>query len=139
MRISINSEEVLEAEVSYNDGLNYGRFDSREILPYEYSIDKEEFISLMADVYQECLEEMKLDDTKYNEESAFRKMNYTEIDGAFDRPEGFAEAIETFFDRQLFEKTLGMARTRKYILNSTDKVEVSNETIKIIGRCFPCK
>jgi len=141
MRVSINNEETSIDEISYNDGLNYGRFDSSEIevFPYEYSINKDEFVSLMSRTYEQCREEIKLDDINCNETSAFSQMDYADICSAFNHPEAFAEAIETFFDRELFEKTLGHSKTPKFILNSTEKVEIGYDQITIIGRCFRCK
>ncbi|PML75731.1 hypothetical protein [Enterovibrio norvegicus] len=138
MNISICNEEVSIDNITYNDGLNYGRFDSSEIevFPYEYSISKEEFVSLMSRSYEEGLEEIRKDDINCNEVSAFSQMNYADINSAFGHPEAFGEAVETFFDRELFGKTLANSEARNYIINSTEKVEVSNEKITIIGRCF---
>ena len=141
MKVSISNEEESIDNITYNDGLNYGRFDSSEIevFPYEYSIAKEEFVSLMSSSYEECLEEIRRDDISCNETSAFSQMNYADINSAFEHPEAFAEVIETFFERELFEKTLAENEARAFILNSTEKVEVSNEKITITGRCFKRK
>ncbi|MCO1335834.1 hypothetical protein MO867_15980 [Microbulbifer sp. OS29] len=138
MRVSISSEETSCEDITYNDGLNYGRFDlcEFEVFPYKYSIGKDEFVSLMYRTYEDCRKEIRRDDISCNEISSFSQMNYADIISAFDHPEAFAEAIENFFDRELFEKTLGYSENKKFIINSTEKVEVSNDKITIIGRCF---
>lgn len=138
MKVSIRNKSVSIDQITYNDGLNYGRFDSSdlEIFPYEYSITKEEFITLMSCSYERCLAEIRRDDISCNDTSAFSRMNYADISSAFKHPEAFEEAIDTYFDRELFGKTLVQGEAQDFIINSTDNVKVSNAKITIIGRCF---
>jgi hypothetical protein len=138
MKISISEKDKSFDEITFNDGLNYGRFDSDEIevFPYEFCIAREEFISLMSGSYKNCLEEIKADDLLCNETSAFSQMDYVGINQAFDHPEAFSEAIETYFDRELFGKAIGHSENREFVINSTERVEVECDKVTISGRCF---
>ncbi|UAB71459.1 hypothetical protein INR79_06085 [Vibrio sp. SCSIO 43132] len=138
MKITIDSIETLSRDITYNDGLNFGRFVSKEVqvYPYEYVISKFDFIDLMSGSYEKCVDEIMQDDLNYNEVSVFGKMNYSAIDDAFKYPRELAEVIETFFVRELFSKTLDYSSNKKFVLNSTESIEVDIEKIIISGRCF---
>ena len=141
VRVLIEGVEVEMESVTFNDGLNYGRFDSRniDIYSYEFSLTKSEFISLMSASFQKCMVEIKADDEVYNDSSPFKEMGYVAIEDAFDYPEHLGEAMSTYFDRELYGKVLGSAKSSSFIVNSTEKVEINDERINIIGRCFRYK
>ncbi len=141
MKVLIEGVEEAIESVTYNDGLNYGRFDAGniDIFSYEFVLTKSEFISLMSVSYQQCMVEIKADDEACNDSSPFKEMGYVAVDEAFHYPEHLAEAVSTFFDRELYSKVLGGAESAKFIINSTEKIEINNDRINIFGRCFRYK
>lgn len=138
MKVVIEGVEAALESVTYNDGLNYGRFDSGniDIFSYEFTLTKSEFISLMSVSYQQCMTEIKADDETFNDSSPFKEMGYVAIEEAFHYPEHLGEAVSTFFDRELYGKVLGKSEFVSFVINSTEKIEINNERISIVGRCF---
>ena len=86
MKVLVNDVEANINSVTFNDGLNYGRFDTEAInvFPYQFEISKNDFISLMSENYRQCMDEVKVDDEQFNDSSPFKKMGYVSIEKAFD-------------------------------------------------------
>jgi len=138
MRISINQESAGDRLVVVNDGLNYGRFDGGDIETHKYAffVERSELVERFSEQYAEVCAEIKADDEQCGESSPFAKMDYCSLDDAFEHPAALAEAIETYFAREIMSTYLPGPDDADYVINSTDAVKVSAEGLTIEGRCF---
>ena len=138
MKVLINGEETEIGKVSCNHGMNYGqfRFEVLEIDDYELILAKEEFIKVIESLYCRVKEDIKADDIACNEESEFSRTGYVSLEKMFGHHAELESIISTYLDRDLFEKVLPLNIEQGYIINSTDVVTVSDETISIKGRTY---
>jgi hypothetical protein len=141
MKVLINGEEIEIEKVSYNHGMNYGQFHFKalEIDDYELILTKEEFVQAIESSYYRVREDIRADDIACNEESEFSRTGYVSLEKMFSYPAELESVISTYLDRGFFEKVLPLHIEQGYIINSTDVVTVSDETVSIKGRtyCWP--
>ena len=64
MRLTVDNTDVDLSLVTYNDGLNYGRFDAPELAIHDYAafFPRADFIRLLSASYAKCMTELKHDD-----------------------------------------------------------------------------
>jgi hypothetical protein len=136
MTVLINDIEIETKFVTVNDGLNYGRFDGKEleISNYIIKIRHKEFIDVIEDTYNTIRDEIKLDDVSQNEISEFSNTGYCNLPTLMQHHEDLKAIIITYLDRPLLEKLLVLNNKATYIINSTDAVEIDDSHIKIFGR-----
>lgn len=136
MTVLINDIEIETKFVTVNDGLNYGRFDSKEleISNYIIKISHQEFIDVIEDTYNTIRDEIKLDDVMQNETSEFSSTGYCCLPDLMHHHKDLKAIIITYLDRPLLEKLLISNNKSNYIINSTDAVEIDDSHIKIFGR-----
>ena len=138
MKVLINGEETEIGKVSCNHGMNYCqfRFEGLEIDDYELILAKEEFIKIIESLYCRVREDIRADDIACNEKSEFSRTGYVSLEKMFGHHEELESVISTYLDRDLFEKVLPLRIEQGYIINSTDDVTVSDETVSIKGRTY---
>ena len=138
MKVLINGEETEIGKVSCNHGMNYGQFrlEGLEMDDYELILAKEEFTKVIESLYCRVREDIRADDIACNEESEFSRTGYVSLEKMFNHHEELESVISTYLDRDLFEKVLPLRIEQGYIINSTDDVTVSDETVSIKGRTY---
>ena len=124
--------------VTYNDGLNFGRFDAPglRIHKYKLQIDKDEFIREVQDEFRECLCEMREDDKATGNNSPFKRSGYKPLSKMFEHPHELAECIDIWFDRFILDKFIGLKDTFDYVINSIDEIKVTENKVLLSGKCF---
>lgn len=127
--------------VTYNDGLNYGRFDATDLRIHEYKIeiDGKEFIRETQDEFWYCLCEMREDDKATGDNSPFKRSGYKPLSQMFEHPRELAECIDIWFDRYILDKFIGLKDTFDYVINSTDEIKVTETKVLLSGKCFERK
>ena len=137
MKITINNSIVKNNTVSFNSGMNYGRFHDIEAIPYQIEFEKVFFTELLEEIYTKVRDEIYEDDSKHNETSNFTDTNYCSFSELLTLNEGLQEVFISYLDRTLFEKTLSNNGTSfTYVINSTDSIEVVGDFILVKGKCF---
>lgn len=138
MRLTIDRQDVDPGLVTYNPGMGFGRFDSDtiEVHSYELFIDRADLVEQLSGTYRSACREMRADDEKYGDESDFKALGYADLDEAFDFPEELAEAIDTYFDRDILDVYVTCRERFVYVINSVDNVTVSPDGLLLEGRCF---
>ena len=138
MNLLINDIEIETKFVTVNDGLNYGRFDGKEleISNYIIKISHQEFIDVIDDTYKTIRDEIRLDDVLQNETSEFSSTGYCCLPDLIHHSKDLKAIIITYLDRPLLEKLFVSNNKAIYFINSTDAVEIDNSHIKIFGRVF---
>jgi hypothetical protein len=138
MHITIDQQVVNPNIVTYNDGLNYGRFDSDniEIHSYRFFVERDDLVEKFSAIYWDCSEQIRQDDEKYQESSSFQALRYVSLYDAFAHPEHLGSAIETFLDKGIFQLYIPSQSDFVHVINSTDKVVVTALGVTIEGRCF---
>ena len=140
MEVTIQGAKIDTTLISYNDGLNYGRFsDDTEKLPYEIAIAKDDFIKLLEKDYTAIKEEIKQDDIAQNETSEFTNTNYCGLIELLNHPEDLQEIFSTYLDRILFEKLFTNSKEVIYVINSTATIVHKNKIIYISGNIYSPK
>ena len=136
MEIYVNNTLTDFSMVSYNGGLNFGRFfKHNQVLDYRITMNKSSFYNLLIDPYNSALEEIKADDITYNEESDFRDTNYCSLEELLHNSEGLTNIVNTYLYNELFEEFL-KSKHFKYVINSLDCIQLKDEEIHIKGKCF---
>ncbi len=127
--------------ITYNDGLNFGRFDVPGLIIKNYSIEieKDEFVQQLQDEFWRCLCEIREDDKATGEDSPFKKSGYKPLPQMFDHPDELSECITIWFDIYIFRKFIGYKDTFEYVINSTDEIKVHDSKVLIKGKCFKNK
>ena len=137
MRLRVDNRPITPTEITYNDGLGYGRFDGvSQVHTYSLFVPKDDLIHKLGNIYREAVEEIGRDDELVNGSSSFKKMGYVGLSEAFAHPALLAEAIETYFDRDIFNIYLPESESFLYVINSTERVTVSADGVLLEGRCF---
>lgn len=138
MRLTIDHRHVDPEHVTYNDGMGFGRFDSDtiEVHPYELFIDRADLVRRLSDRYRSVCREMKDDDEKFGDDSDFKALGYADLDEAFDFPEALAEALDTYFGREILDVYVTSRERFVYVINSIDRITVSPDGLLLEGRCF---
>ena len=138
MRLTVDNADVDLSLVTYNDGLNYGRFDTPglEIHDYAAFFPHAEFVRLLSGTYAKCIAELKHDDEITGEVSALGAAGWPSIADLLGYSDLAVETIETFLDRDTFN-AFGLDRPdAELVINSTDAVRVDADNVIISGRCF---
>jgi hypothetical protein len=139
MKLCIDGKPIAPKLVTYNSGLNYGRFDrgeGLEVHAYELTLEKSELVESFAAQYAAVSEEIRRDDELVSDWSQFKGMGYVSLAEAFAFPELLAKAITVYFDRDILETCLPRPNDPQYVINSTDRVSVLPARIILEGRCF---
>tara|TARA_R110002033_G_scaffold37974_1_gene77158 strand:- start:9882 stop:10307 length:426 start_codon:yes stop_codon:yes gene_type:complete len=138
MTVLINDNKIKTKFITVNDGLNYGRFDGKEleISNYIIKISNQEFMDNIEDVYNTIRDEIKLDDVMQNETSEFSNTEYCSLPILMQHPKDLKAIIKANLERPLLEKLLVSNNKGNYIINSTEAVEIDDSHIKIFGRVF---
>ena len=138
MVIYIDGNRVDPTTVTYNSGLNYGRFDADGILVESYTLvlDRDALINRLRSHYDRCVRELKHDDEITGERSELARLGWPTLDRLINYDDLFAETILTYLDRDLFSEFIQGQPTAKYVINSTERVELRGDNVLIVGRCF---
>lgn len=137
MIFNLKGQPVESNLVSYNDGLNYGRFQEslKNVHPFIIELKLSEFIKLLEPEYNSIMEDIRADDLQYNEDSDFKAVNYCSLRELINNSYYLNEIFKYFLDRFLFSK-LFKTTSFKYVINATDSINVENETVHVYGRAF---
>jgi hypothetical protein len=129
---------VSEADIAYRE-FGFGKAADLDTSAYLLKIPKDEFVSLMQNLYDGCIEELKQDD---------------EITGEFDPPfpgadaypppedfveshrQAFAEFFRIYFETDFLSLLFSNRGGYRYIINSVDHAEVGEESVIIGGEVF---
>jgi len=124
--------------ITHNDGLNFGRFDSPNLITHEYKIeiDRDEFITEIQDKFWNCLCEVREDDKATGEHSPFKRSGYKQLSQMFEHSYELAECIDIWFDRYILDKFIGVKDTFEYVINSVDDIKVTENKVLLSGKCF---
>tara|TARA_R110000823_G_scaffold315126_1_gene445841 strand:+ start:8788 stop:9210 length:423 start_codon:yes stop_codon:yes gene_type:complete len=136
MKLLLNQTEVKKELFVVNDGLNYGRFFDKKTKEFQIQLTKFEIIELIEKEYCEVRDEIKVDDQKYKDTSAFTKTNYCSLSQLLNHNSDFEEIMKTYLDITLFKKVFTESSKKKYVVNSTDSVNIKNNIITFKGRVF---
>ena len=138
MRLTVDNTDVDLSLVTYNDGLNYGRFDAPELAIHDYAafFPRADFIRLLSASYAKCMTELKHDDEITGEVSGLAVAGWPPLDDLLNRSDLAVQTIGTFFDRDTF-RAFGLYRVdADLVINNTDSVRVDVDNVIISGRCF---
>ena len=138
VRLTVDNTYVALSLVTYNDGLNYGRFDAPglEIHSYAAFFPRTDFIRLLSADYAKCMAELKRDDERTGEVSDLAAAGWPPLSQLLTNADLAAETIECFLCRDTFN-AFGLLHTdADFVINSTDVVRVDTENVIIMGRCF---
>jgi hypothetical protein len=90
----------------------------------------------MSDIYDSCINELKRDDVITGEECELASAGWPSLTALLDIPELAVDTIKTHMDRDTLA-AFGFVNTdAKYIINSTDVIEIEAKVIVFHGRCF---
>lgn len=136
MEIYLNNTLTEPSLVTYNDGLNFGRFFSHNIvLDYKIIMSKTNFFKLLEKPYHVALEEIKADDIKYNETSDFSELNYCSLEELLPNSEGLTTIVDVYLRNELFQDIL-KPHTFKYVINTLESIQLVEDQLLIEGKCF---
>ncbi|WP_370477064.1 hypothetical protein [Tamlana flava] len=139
MKVTIDSLYIELNLVTYNDGLNFGRFfEDTKVVDYTISLGQDHFLSLMEDFYNQVRNEIKADDEAMNDTSDFSESGYCSLQELFNHEVAFSEIVKAHLGRPLLAKLFLNSSNPNYIINSIDEIEVTNE-IFLKGRAFKKK
>ena len=138
MKVCINESVVDNGFISFNTGLNYGRFNFEDLIIDNYKIilSIQEFIGSIQQDYKSIREEIKLDDELQNETSEFTTINYGSITELLNNNQALQDIITSYLDKILFRKLFSQSYKASFIINSTDLVEIIGDSIEISGRSY---
>ena len=136
MEIYVNNTLTDPSLVTYNNGLNFGRFLSHnKVLDYKIIMSKARFISLLETPYQKALDDIREDDFTYDETSDFTDIDYCSFEELLPNSEGLTAIVDTYLHHQLFHPLLQHSNF-EYVINRIDIIEVVEDDVHIIGKCF---
>lgn len=138
MKLTVDGEPVASGTLTYNSGMNYGQFHhgNLEIHTYSFFVARKDLVERFQTQYWECSEEIRRDDEQQSDTSPFKEMGYVRLSEAFGYPEQLADAIDTYFDRDIFGVFLGDDQDAAFVINSTDKISVTEDGVTLEGRCL---
>ncbi|MQP24068.1 hypothetical protein GFJ94_03195 [Flavobacterium sp. LMO8] len=138
MKIKINNKVIPLYDVSYNDGLNFGRINQIEnqFTDFVLELSFEEFTKLIQEEYNILKNEIKEDDDLYNDSSSFKEINYKELKEVLYHNSGLEQIIKDYLDRIIYDKLFKTIERKTYTIQSTHFVEINNDKIIIVGQCF---
>ena len=136
MKTFLNGKEINPAFLVLNDGLNYSRFSDVETQVFDLQLSKLEFINLIEKEYDEVRNEIKTDDETYTDVSDFTNTNYCSLSELLKYQIDFEEVFKGYLDRVLLIKVFPETSKSIYVINSTDKINVHENRITVIGRVF---
>lgn len=136
MKVLLQGIETNKKQVTFNRGLNFGRFNGRSTKAYEIHISEIEFINLIEKEYDEIRDEIELDDKAMSETSHFSNTNYCSLTELLKYESDFEAIVTTYLDRLLFAKLFTESTESKYVINSTDAIKVHDNLIIFKGKIF---
>lgn len=138
MKIKIDNSFIPFNLISHNDGLNFGRINQVEnqFTDFVLELSFEEFTKLIHEEYNAIRNEIKEDDEFCNDSSSFKKIDYKELKEVLYHNSGLELIIKDYLDRIIYDKLFQCSGRIKYIINSTENIEIRNENIYFLGKCF---
>lgn len=138
MKFYINDKEVDVTLLSFNAGLNYGRFNYEGLVidNYVISLTEMEFIEIVEQEYNRVRDEIKLDDESQNETSEFSVIQYGSVERLISSKQALQDVTISYLDRFLFGDLFPQVESAIYVINSTEMVSAVNGMIEISGRTF---
>lgn len=136
MKVRINKNEINIDFITVNDGLNYGRFFNKNTKDYEIQLSIKNFIELIEKEYIEIRDEIRIDDETHKIHSDFTNTKYCPLQELLKQPKDLEEIVKTYLDITLFTKIFNASSQNKYVINSTDSIQVTDKDVVIKGRVF---
>lgn len=135
----IAGQFVPPTAVTYRE-LGFGRQLEPPLHDYQIVYDREEFINLLANDYEELLEDQKAEDALSGEPSPkyFQELGYPSLRQFLAHPDYLADAISWLLWDVLLSATFppGAENSWRWVINSIDGVDVQNGTIVVMGKVF---
>jgi hypothetical protein len=136
MKVYLNSIEIDKESLCVNSGLNYGRFFDNNTKEYEIRLNNSEVIDLIENEYNAVRDEIKADDSLFNDKSDFSNTNYCSLTELLKYEADFESIIKTYLDKNLFSKLFTETPNNKFVINSTESICVIKNEIVIKGKVF---
>ena len=136
MKVFLNNVEVNKDLFIVNHGLNYGRFFDLKTEEYQIQFKDFEIIELIEKEYCEIRDEIKIDDQINKDTSDFKRTNHCSLSQLLYYKSDFEEIMKTYLDRTLFKKVFTESSKKAFVINSTDLIEIRNNSIIFQGRVF---
>lgn len=136
MKVLLEDVEVNKELFCVNDGLNFGRMDELKPKAYHLQLSYHELFDLIEKEYVEIRDEIKQDDETYSDTSDFSEVNYCSLSELLQYPASFEEIMKTYLNRTLLKKVFNNSTNGAYVINSTDTIEILNDSILITGNVF---
>lgn len=138
MKIWIDGENVPPDQVTFSE-LGFGTPNIDRPSSYELRIPARDFIEQFGDVYDECIEDLKLDDAvtgdvspSYSTESGYPSLRELIVIGGTQ----FHDFIYSFLKFDIFEVFFRDVDPKgaRFTLGTTDEIVVDDEYVRIRGR-----
>jgi len=136
MKVFINQTEINKEFLIVNDGLNYGRFFNHKTKDYKIQLSKENFIDLIEKEYIKVRDEIKIDDEINNDYSDFMNTKYCSLQELLKYQTDFEEIFKTYLHLILFKKIFKPSSKVKYVINSTDSIQIMDDKVVFNGKVF---
>jgi hypothetical protein len=96
MTFYLEGHPVEISKITYNDGLNFGRFTQRDaiIKSFQIKLPLSHFMKLLEPQYNIVLEDIKADDKHYNDSSDFKTANYCSLNQLLNKDHLFKEIFK---------------------------------------------
>jgi hypothetical protein len=137
----IAGQSVPSTTVTYRE-LGFGQSVESPLHDYQIVYDREEFINLLADDYEELLADQKADDVATGEPSPkyFQELGYPSLGELIGHPDYLSDAITWLLWDDLLSSTFppdsGAEKSWRWVINSIDGVDVQDGTIVVKGKVF---
>lgn len=105
---------------------------------YEVVVARSEFISVLAERYTACVEELKRDDALTGETDFFGEAGYPDFSQLLEHPALCGEVMGAYFFGELFEHFLpwGNPGAGSFVIETITHVYGGAATISISGQCL---
>lgn len=108
----------------------------------EFIVDKEEFVNCLQPIYDECIDELREEDDKYNDFDPPYKgaESYPELNFFINhKTDDFFEFFSTFFIVDLLESCFANEINEKhwiYVVRSFDKISINDNKVYLYGHVY---
>jgi hypothetical protein len=137
----VDGQPVSPALLTYRD-LGFGQPVEFPLHEYRLVYGRGEFVNLLSEAYREFLADQKADDERTGDPypAYFQELGYPSLEELFEHPVHLDDAVIRFLWDDLLALTFPDApRTEgnwKWVINSIDKVETTNDTVVVQGKVF---
>jgi len=140
LRLWVDDQPISPQLVTFNDGLNYGRFYGVDagLSSVRLFVERADLVRRFSKTFNAVSEELRIDDETYGDDSPFTGLRYAPLAAAFEQPEKLAEALR-FLDRDIFAIYIGHFDDCRFVLNSTDTINVSPQGVSFEGKALVMK